>query len=149
MNNRYTIIPAKSRFGKTYNAPYYTEYIKNKSVMTKFCPRLQCKTPVNRFMNQADYLSIKKVCSTNPGCCAVGYIDKTNLNINLLTKENLKYVNVIKYNATNASPTNINRSLPFLYNYTIDPSGQLFGNTGCGINNWTRYMVYNFCNTNN
>ena len=31
--------------------------------------------------------------------------------------------------------------IPFL-DYNIDPSGNLFGNTICGINNWEKYMVY-------
>ena len=31
---------------------------------------------------------------------------------------------------------------PFYQTNTIDPLGQLFGRAQCGINNFTRYMVY-------
>ena len=32
--------------------------------------------------------------------------------------------------------------IPFYLTKTIDPVGELFGNTDCGVNNFTRYMVY-------
>ncbi len=144
MYNRYKqTTPAKAAFGKTYNIPGYNEYLKNKYIYAKFCSELECKTPINKFANQADYLSIKKMNLIDSKCCGSSFIDKNNLNINLITKEDLRGVNVIKNNVTGMSPTNINRSVPFLYNYTVDPNGQLFGNNICGLNNWTRYMVYN------
>ena len=31
----------------------------------------------------------------------------------------------------------------FYNRYIIDPSGQLFGNTQCGVNNFLNYLVYN------
>jgi hypothetical protein len=96
-------------------------------------------------------------------------IDTTKLNINLITRLDLTGVSVIKNNTTSASPTpiqvstssiteillylissNINstslsnstESIPVYLQYTIDPSGDLFGNTICGINNYTRFMTF-------
>ena len=68
-------------------------------------------------------------------------INKANLNVNLIKKLDLKNVPVISDN-NNVSPTTINTTnVPYL-NYNIDPSGNLFGNTICGVNNYINYMVY-------
>ena len=32
---------------------------------------------------------------------------------------------------------------PFYFMHTIDPVGELFGNSSCGTNNFVNYMVYN------
>lgn len=56
--------------------------------------------------------------------------NKYNLQMNLVSYINMTNVNVL--NTTNAS------LIP--YGYTIDPSGQLFGNTACGINNYIDYV---------
>jgi glycogen synthase len=65
------------------------------------------------------------------------------LNINLITKLDLKGVPVIANFVTNLVPTTIeNDAIPYL-DYNIDPSGNLFGNTICGVNNFVHYMVYN------
>ena len=54
---------------------------------------------------------------------------------NLITKLDLTDVPVIL-------PTTITTVTdPYKY-YNIDPSGNLFGNTICGIDNWEKYMVY-------
>jgi hypothetical protein len=37
----------------------------------------------------------------------------------------------------------VESSNPFNWNNTIDPVGGLFGNTQCGIENYTQYMVFN------
>jgi len=68
-------------------------------------------------------------------------INQTNLNINLIKKLDLKNVSVISNN-NNMSPTTINTNvIPYL-NYNIDPNGNLFGNTICGVNNYINYMIY-------
>ena len=36
-----------------------------------------------------------------------------------------------------------NSQVPFYFYYTIDPLGELFGKTPCGILNYTNYMVFN------
>jgi hypothetical protein len=93
-----------------------------------------------------------------------------NLNINLVTTLNLTGVKVIENNATGESPTTIElpsgashaefiadpadptqfiethlttvHTDDYRYTmYTIDPSGQLFGDTECGLNNWKNKLV--------
>ena len=67
-----------------------------------------------------------------------------NLNINLVTKLNLSDVPVIQESASPYSvPTTLNVSVAPYLNYTIDPSGNLFGNTVCGTDNFQNYLVFN------
>ena len=40
------------------------------------------------------------------------------------------------------SSTTIDPSVSFYTNYNIDPEGVLFGNSLCGLNNWTNFMKY-------
>jgi len=55
----------------------------------------------------------------------------------------LEGVPVIADFSGNVVPATITQSaIPFL-DYNIDPSGVLFGNTICGINNYVSFMVYN------
>ena len=64
-----------------------------------------------------------------------------HLNINLITKLDLTNVPVIQNFINNDIPTTIVlTSIPYL-EYNIDPSGNLFGNTICGINNYEKYRV--------
>jgi hypothetical protein len=79
-----------------------------------------------------------------PGCVSNNnHYNRANLNINLVTKLNLNNVPVIQQNDPYAVPTNLSlSSIPFL-DYTIDPSGNLFGNTLCGTNNYQDYLQYN------
>ena len=51
-------------------------------------------------------------------------------------------VPVIQNFSTGATPTTITTTADPFLDYNIDPSGNLFGNTICGINNFVRYMVY-------
>jgi hypothetical protein len=68
---------------------------------------------------------------------------KNNLVSGLYTKLDLKDVDVISKSTTNVSPTSITTSsVPYL-EYNIDPSGNLFGNTSCGLNNFINYRVGN------
>ncbi len=64
--------------------------------------------------------------------------NSANLYVNLYKKEDLMGVVVIE---SACNPTGvIIPSLPFYEKYIIDPCGQLFGNTSCDINNYTKYM---------
>jgi len=68
----------------------------------------------------------------------------SNLNANLITKLQLNSnIPVIQKNSPYTVPTDLSANVvPYLY-YTIDPSGVLFGNNVCDINNWKNYVVYN------
>ena len=71
------------------------------------------------------------------------YFNKANLYVNLISKLDLEDVHVIADFSGNVIPSTITQSaIPFL-DYNIDPSGVLFGNTICGVNNFVSFMVYN------
>ena len=54
----------------------------------------------------------------------------------------MKYVPVIADLSGNSPIAFTPTFTPYLV-YNIDPSGNLFGNSICGINNYVRYMRYN------
>ena len=54
----------------------------------------------------------------------------------------LTNVPVIQEFSTGNVPTTITTTATPFLDYNIDPSGNLFGNTICGINNWEKYLVY-------
>ena len=70
----------------------------------------------------------------------------SNLNINLYTELDLSNVNVIQEKETKITPTTISPCSTFYDTYTIDPSGALFGNTPCGIQNFVHFQVPNCTN---
>jgi hypothetical protein len=71
-------------------------------------------------------------------------VNPYDLYVNLISKLDLSDVCVIQNNdAPFNCPTTIDpNAVPFL-DYEIDPSGTLFGNTMCGVNNFVKLMVYN------
>jgi hypothetical protein len=125
------------------------EYIYNKKAKASFCVASSCVPAVNvgtqgnlLLFNRSNVISVYP-CKNN--------INKSNLNINLITQLNLLDVPVIQNvehpenTSTSITPGLIGTagiySPPYL-NYNIDPSGNLFGNTVCGINNYVSYMQY-------
>jgi hypothetical protein len=111
------------------------------------------KTTFGNFVENktaGDYIYNKKFKTIN-NCCVTNdmYFNKSNLNINLITKLDLTDVPVISNNS-GESPTTLDISdnvIPYL-NYRIDPSGLLFGNTVCGLYNFENYLSYNCPYTN-
>jgi hypothetical protein len=114
------------------------DYIYNKKAKASYCFANNC-TPN---LTEGNYLLYKRSYALNHFPCR-NLINKQNLNINLITKLNLKYVPVIADLSGNISPTTITSTITPYLKYNIDPSGNLFGNSVCGINNYTRYMQYN------
>ena len=115
------------------------EYIYNKKAKATYClntcsPSLKLGSESNRLLFNRSYKMSVYPCKNS--------IDKANLYINLITKMNLTNVPVIQNFSTGDVPTTITKtSVPYL-DYNIDPSGNLFGNTICGIDNWEKYLVY-------
>jgi len=108
------------------------DYILNKKAKTTFCGANVC-TPSTTVNTQGNLLLLRK----SNALKYYNYTDsfnKANLNVNLLTKSNLRGVTVLNYNPQ------INQ--PYIA-YSIDPYGQLFGSSLCGTNNYVSYMVYN------
>ena len=124
-NNALNTTSAKATFG-VFKEPQTTgDYIINKKINTVFCPTKKC-IPCKSFNSQGNLLLTKNIPYKS--------INTANLNINLITELNLKNVNVLQ--------TYDMSSNPYFY-YDIDPSGQLFGNTVCGTNNFLNYLEYN------
>jgi hypothetical protein len=123
------------------------DYIYNKKARATFCVANNCVPAVNvgtqsklLLFNRSNALSVYP-CKNN--------INKSNLNINLITQLDLSGVPVMQDFSNNLVPTpivpttmaNAITNYPYLI-YDIDPSGQLFGNNICGVNNYVNYMVY-------
>ena len=80
--------------------------------------------------------------------CQCQYVefDKTQLFTNLYTKLDLSDLSgntpVISDLSGNNFPASISTSVTPYLKYNIDPSGVLFGNTPCGINNYLNFISY-------
>ena len=112
----------KNTFGVFNESQESGEYTLNKKNSAIFCPGCSSNNIYFRSFNN---------------------YNRANLNINLVTKLNLNNVPVIQQNYPYAVPTNLSvLAIPFL-DYTIDPSGNLFGNTLCGTDNYQDYLQYN------
>lgn len=131
----------KKAFGVFTESLQAGEYIYNKKAKATYCVTNNC-IPSIKVGSESDYLLYKRSKYLNK-IPYRNFINKANLNINLITKLNLSEVPVISDFSGNIVPTTISPSvIPYL-RYNIDPSGNLFGNTFCGINNYVRYMQYN------
>ena len=123
-------------FSESQNAGDYTY---NKKAKSTYCNAKFCTRSLT-VGSESNYLLFKRAKKLSVYPC-LNSIDKTNLDINLITKLNLTGVPVIEVASGNI-PSTINTSTTPYKDYKIDPSGNLFGNTICGINNWEKYMVY-------
>jgi hypothetical protein len=141
MAHSFKVIPAKPAFGNFIGTQESGNYIYNKTIRNSFCnPNICIKNP--KFGSQSQMLAWRNA-NNLAKKTIVNSFNKSNLNINLITKLDLEDVCVIKNNLTNDCPTSIVDVTPIYDKYTIDPDGKLFGNTECGINNWRNYLVYN------
>lgn len=160
--------PARAAFGENTKVQNARDYILDKSAKTNFCNTKFCD-PLKKVKvsSQSDLLLLRKTKTLNYYTSLIkqpnnsNYINsnyvsnriptydfnKSNLNVNLITKLDLKDVRVIKNNLTGQTPTpiilNPSSGIPYYDNYIIDPDGVLYGNTICGVNNYEKFMVYN------
>jgi len=134
---------ANKAFGVFLQPQNAGDYIYNKKAKSTYCNANIC-TPSLTVGSESNYLLFKRANKLRVYPC-LNSINKANLNINLITKLDLTGVPVIQDFSGNTVPSTINTMNtvfdPYL-RYNIDPSGNLFGNTICGINNWEKYMVY-------
>lgn len=135
--------PARPTFGVNVGVQNAGDYILQKKAKRSYCNVSLCK-PINNVKSQSDLLTLNKSNYLFNKCISRSF-NKTNLNVNLFTKLDLKDVKVIADTSTGQSPVFINlvtKNPPYI-TYTIDPCGTLFGNTICGVNNFQNYVVYN------
>lgn len=131
----------KAAFGNFNVVQNAGNYILNKNIRNSYCnPNLCIKNP--KFTSQSQRIAWRNA-SNLVKKDIVNSFNKTNLNINLITKLDLEDVCVIKNNETNECTTSINENPELFKKYTIDPEGKLFGDSRCNINNYVNYLVYN------
>jgi len=107
-----------------------------KKTKYSFCKPKYCY-PNQNLYSQSNYMLLKKANNQFN-------IDNTQLYVNLITKLDLSNnAIVVTYLDGNGYPVKIDTTVEPYLTYNIDPSGNLFGNTVCGINNFKNYMVYN------
>jgi hypothetical protein len=143
--------PGRKAFGVNKPVQNAGDYILNKKTKNAYCNISLCR-PQNKVVNQSDLLALRKSNYLYNRCVSYNF-NKTNLNITLFTKLDLTGVRVLADAITGQSPTKILplttenftalAQNPYYARYTIDPCGELFGNTTCGINNYQDYVVYN------
>jgi hypothetical protein len=133
-----TTYPARSAFGVNNAVQNAGDFILQKKAKRSYCKAS------NNVKTQSDLLLLRKSNYLKNKCQLYSF-NKSNLNVNLFTKMNLQDVSVITNTETGVSPTPIDIpcDIPPYISYTIDPSGVLFGNTLCGINNYQNFIVYN------
>ena len=130
-------------FGVFKESQAPADYTLNKTAKTIFCNANVCVP--SKSVGSQGQLSILRAANNLKYYDCVDSFDKTNLNVNLITKLDLTDVCVIESNtALPECPTPLGpQTSADASGVIIDPFGLLFGNDVCGINNFTRYMVYN------
>ncbi len=123
-------------------------YTYNKKAQASYCNRNKC--PINvKVGSQSNLILYNNAFLLNASksrCIRTLGYDNTELYINLISKLDLPgNLPIITDLSGQAHPVKIdasNNPLPPYLTYDVDPSGVLFGDTICGINNYVRFMVY-------
>jgi hypothetical protein len=139
--------PARPSFGTFTKNQYSSDYIENKrsNVLYNSC---KVQDLVN---SESSYIFMKKLTYTIKcvNTCNELPFNKTNLEVNLITKENLDGITVIESKTDPGVPSTIDPTkLPVYSYYNIDPQNKLYGITPCGVNNFINYMVLDTPSTN-
>jgi hypothetical protein len=156
MAHAFKTIPAKPTFGSLTKAGYQSDYISNKKANLLYCNNRDKKncdklTKVSNYDQYNLFYKGRYLNDLNKGCILP--FDKTNLIAGQYTKMNLTDVCTVSKGSpcpidescsgcSDPIIIDVNSTEPFYQEYTIDPLGSLFGRSACGINNFTKYMVY-------
>ena len=144
MAHAFSPIPAKPTFGNITQSDYASDYIQNKIAKLAYCNDVRNANCKKKF-TQSELLLFNKgrLLNSYAFCAGTSLINEANLVAGLYTESDLSGVAVVCDVSGDAciTPTAINSlSVPFYEHYLIDPDGQLFGNTPCGMTNFTKYM---------
>jgi hypothetical protein len=143
MSRSFTNYPAKPSFAQVKEPLDASEYIKAKKTKYTFCQPNICH-PNKNVYSQSNLLLLREANMLTFYPCA--QFDKTQLFTNLYTKLDLTDLSgntpIISDLSGNTFPVIINTSVTPFLTYNIDPSGVLFGNDICGINNYLNYVSY-------
>lgn len=150
-SNLFNSYKAKPTFAQLKEPGDASEYIANKKTRYSFCSPNICH-PNKNVNSQSNLLMLRRANKLTFYPC-VNQFDKTQLYLNLFTKLQVDpNTNVLEYYKT-TSPNYIEwpqttTNPPYNY-YNIDPSGELFGNTVCGLNNWENFIRSDISDSNN
>ena len=154
MAHAFKTIPAKSTFGTLQEELNQSDYINRKK---RKCNTILYTNKSNTILytNKSNLIVRPQLNKSN--LIVRPQLNKSNLIIGQYTKSNLYNVCNVSKGPPPANPCEFNNcnpcqdivtinassTNPFYFDYTIDPLGELFGKTSCGILNYTNYMVFN------
>lgn len=134
---------AKPSFATVNEPGDASSYTEKKRVKSAFCQPDICH-PNKNIGSQSNLLLLRaaNISTFNP---CVNF-DKTQLYTNLYTKLDLSDLSgntpVVSDLSGNTFPVIIDTNVTPYLKYNIDPSGVLFGNDTCGINNYLNFVKY-------
>ena len=138
--SNYSGKPAFAQVNEPIEASSYTQLKKTKY---SFCKPNICH-PNKNIGSQSDLLLLRAANTLAFSPCI--NFDKNQLYINLYTKLDLSDLSgnipIISDLSGNTFPVTISTTVAPYLKYNIDPSGVLFGNTTCGINNYLNFLTY-------
>jgi hypothetical protein len=144
MAQSFKIMSGKKTFGQITEPGDASDYITKKRTQATYCVPNSC-SPSFKVSSQSEMLMLRASTQATIYPC-LNSVDNAQLYINLITELDLSS-NVIPIIDTTASspgyPAAINPTSTAYTRYLIDPSGNLFGNTTCGLSNYLNYLVYN------
>ena len=146
-NRPFSYNSANSTFSSQNQFSDAGDYIKQKKIQYSFCNPNICKSNQN-VNSYSNLLDLKKANSN--ALYNYSNFDKSELYSNLYSILDLTNATTIS-TLDGQKPVNLNNTIN-VENYVIDPSGELFGITPCGLYNYENYLVYNKCflkNNNN
>jgi len=143
MSRPFTNYPAKPSFAQVNKPVNAGTYIQAKKTKYTFSQPNICH-PNKNIYSQSNLLLLRE--ANNLTFYPYDKFNKTQLYTNLYTKLDLSDLSnntpIISDLSDNIFPVTIDTSvIPFI-KYNIDPSGVLFGNNVCGINNYINYVSY-------
>lgn len=143
MSRTFSNNSAKSSFAQVKESGDASDYTQTKKTKYTFCQPNICH-PNKNVYSQGNLLLLRQANTLTFYPCKK--FDKIQLYSNLYTKLDLSDLSgntpVIGDLSGNTFPVTINTSVTPYLKYNIDPSGVLFGNDICGINNYLNYVTY-------
>ena len=140
MAHSFKNIPAKPCFGANREPMEAGDYIQKKKARVTYCNSNMCmKKNTGTYENYNLLHTAQQLDTYN---CSLPF-NKYDLNRNLFTELDTSGICVLRDASNNACATRIDPSLNIFDSYIIDPSGVLFGNSVCGLNNFVNLMVKN------
>ena len=142
MSRPFSNYSAKPTFAKVNEPLDAGEYITSKKTKYSFCNPNICH-PNKNIYSQSMLLVLRK--ANNLAFNPCGNFDKTQLYSNLYTKLDLSDLSgntPVISDLSGNFPVDIKTDVTPYLTYNIDPSGNLFGNTPCGIDNYLNYLTY-------